>query len=115
MNTSSQNQNKNKREHEITLVFPHLFICSYKGEIMKKCKSEIVLSELCFAKTGKYRFVIREKPNKCCKCWRSDCREYRIVVTVTKDAHGNLVADVSYPDGFPEFVNCFCPPRCCWW
>ena len=66
-----------------------------------------------FNKAGVYCFKIRERPLKC-SCWRTDCRVFRVVITVTEDCCGNLKAEVCYPDGEPCFVNRFCCKcRCC--
>jgi len=55
---------------------------------------------------GVYEYTLRElTPSG--DGWTTDGRTIRVVVTVVDDGHGNLVATVSYPDGFPSFVNTY--------
>ena len=65
--------------------------------------------ELCFTEAGIYSYTIRETtPSN--KFWQTDRREFRVIITIEKDANGNLVSFVDYPDGYPEFVNKYSPP-----
>ena len=74
----------------------------------------INFSELTFTSPGKYLYTIKElTPSS--EVWESDSRIYRVVVTVSEDEDGKLVASLDYPDGLPEFVNKYrhCPiPPC---
>jgi pilin isopeptide linkage protein len=64
-----------------------------------------------FKTPGVYSYTMRElTPTD--RNWETDSRTYRIVVTVTDNGKGSLVASLDYPDGFPKFVNKYnhCPP-----
>lgn len=74
---------------------------------MKCYKSIVEFPELCFTKPGKYNFTIRET-SESDDYWLIDLREYRVIITVT-EKDGILTADAEYPDGNPEFTNCYCP------
>jgi hypothetical protein len=39
--------------------------------------------------------------------WTTDPAIIRVVVNVIDDGNGNLVATISYPDGFPSFTNTY--------
>ena len=60
--------------------------------------------ELTFTSPGVYLYTIKELTPSGDR-WKTDRRVYRVVVTVTKDECGDLVAKLDYPDGFPKFVN----------
>ncbi|MCL2355481.1 MAG: hypothetical protein FWC68_06480 [Oscillospiraceae bacterium] len=79
-----------------------------------KCKchrGNVKFPELCYTEPGVHTYVIRETTSSN-KYWKTDCREYRAIVTVTMDSNGKLIADVNYPDGFPEFINEYKDPKC---
>ena len=60
--------------------------------------------ELVFTSAGVYEYTLQElTPSG--GGWTVDDGIIRVVVTVVDDGHGNLVATVSYPDGFPSFEN----------
>jgi len=69
---------------------------------------DITFPELTFNHPGVYTYTIQESRNFC-ECWVLDHRCYSAVVTVRKCQQGRLIATVSYPDGFPVFVNRYCP------
>ena len=65
---------------------------------------------LTFTSPGEYLYTIKElTPSS--EVWEVDNRIYRVIITVTKDETGGLVASLDYPDGLPEFVNKYrhCP------
>jgi pilin isopeptide linkage protein len=76
---------------------------------MKHYKGAVEFPAIRFTESGRYVFTIREisEPDD---YWFTDFNEYRAVVTVT-EKNGSLTAAIEYPDGKPEFVNCYCPPR----
>ena len=74
--------------------------------------NKITFPKLKFDKPGVYRYTIRElTPSD--RNWRTDKRVYRVVVTVKYGEDGKLVVSLSYPNGFPRFVNRYCKPKCC--
>jgi len=85
-------------------------------KFMKHAKCKVLFPELCFTKVGKYYYTMREiTPSG--KGWQTDPKEYRVVISVTQKKDGKMEASVDYPDGFPVFENCYCPPppccKCC--
>jgi uncharacterized repeat protein (TIGR01451 family)/pilin isopeptide linkage protein len=62
--------------------------------------------DLTFDAPGVYEFTLRElTPSG--GGWITDDRVIRLVVTVVDDGHGNLIATIEYPDGFPSFTNTY--------
>ena len=74
-----------------------------------KCHKNINFPALTFTSPGIYTYTIKELTPSDDK-WETDNRVYRVVVTVTKDECDRLTASLSYPDGFPKFVNIRCKP-----
>jgi pilin isopeptide linkage protein len=79
---------------------------------MKCYKGIVEFPEICFTEPGKYNYTIRET-TQTNQRWVTDDRIYRAIITVTENKNGSLTAVVEYPDGFPAFVNRYCPPVCC--
>lgn len=70
------------------------------------CNDPMEFPELTFVAPGDYKYVIKElTPSG--NGWEVDTHEYVVIIHVTTDAAGNLVADAEYPQGFPVFVNIF--------
>ena len=62
--------------------------------------------ELTFTEPGTFEFTLRElTPSG--GGWTTDHRTFKVVVTVVPDGLGHLIATVTYPDGFPTFVDTF--------
>jgi len=62
--------------------------------------------DLTFDEPGIYEYTLRElTPSG--DGWTTDDRVIRLIVSVVDDGHGNLVATIEYPDGFPSFVNTY--------
>ena len=62
--------------------------------------------ELVFTAAGVYEYTLQElTPSG--GGWIKDDSIIRVIVTVIDDGHGNLLATVNYPDGFPSFVNTY--------
>ena len=65
-----------------------------------------------FTAPGVYSYTIKElTPSN--RQWETDSRVYRVIITITDNGEGLLVASLDYPDGFPTFVNrskCDPPP-----
>ncbi|MCL2499664.1 MAG: hypothetical protein FWE90_04915 [Defluviitaleaceae bacterium] len=62
--------------------------------------------DLTFDKPGVYEYTLKElTPSG--DGWTTDDRVIKVIVTVTDDGHGNLIATVEYPDGFPTFTNIY--------
>ena len=80
-------------------------------------RGKIEFPTLSFTKPGVYRYTIRELTPSSDR-WKSDSREFTVVVTVVLNEQGELVATVDYSNGFPKFVNrriekpCCCDCRC---
>jgi len=73
-----------------------------------KCQN-INFPALTFTSPGIYSYIIKElTPSDA--IWKTDDSVYRAVVTVMDNGDGTLEARVDYPDGFPKFVNIYCPP-----
>jgi pilin isopeptide linkage protein len=72
----------------------------------------IVFPEFTFTEPRVFNYTMRELNAPSC-CWVIDTREYPVIVTVTADGAGQLAANIDYPNGFPVFVNRFCPTQCC--
>jgi len=70
----------------------------------------IKFDELIFTKPGIYNFTIKELTQSGYG-WAVDDNVYRVIITVTDNEQGNLVATAEYPDGTPLFTNVFsCVP-----
>jgi len=68
--------------------------------------SLIEFPELTFDAPGEYEFTIKElTPSG--GGWTTDGKEVTVIVTVTDDGYGNLIATVEYKGGFPEFTNVY--------
>ena len=65
--------------------------------------------ELTFTSPGIYSYTIKELTPSDDR-WETDDRVFRVVVTVTDNGDGTLVASLDYPDGFPKFINKYCGP-----
>ena len=66
----------------------------------------IEFGELSFTSPGVYEYFIKEISTSG-GGWIIDPKEYLVIINVTDDGYGNLVATASYPDGFPVFINTF--------
>jgi len=67
---------------------------------------EFQFPDLTFDEAGVYHYTLRElTPSG--DGWETDDRVIRLIVTVVDDGHGNLVATIEYPDGFPSFTNTY--------
>jgi len=58
---------------------------------------------------GVYSYTIKELTPSDEK-WKTDSRVYRVVVKVTDNEDGTLMARINYPDGIPKFDNTYMPP-----
>ena len=60
--------------------------------------------ELSFTHPGVFEYTLRElTPSG--GGWTTDDSEIKVIVSVVSDGHGNLVATISYPEGFPSFTD----------
>ena len=60
--------------------------------------------ELTFTEPGDYKYIVKEiTPTN--DEWEIDKTEFPVIIHVTDDGEGNLVAKPEYPNGIPEFVN----------
>ena len=67
---------------------------------------EIQFPALTYEEPGVYKYTLKElTPSG--DGWTTDPRTIEVIVTVVDDGHGNLVATVEYPDGFPSFTNTY--------
>ena len=70
------------------------------------CKGPFKFPELVFKTPGIYEYTLEElTPSG--DGWDTDDKIVNVIVTVVDDGHGNLVATVSYPDGYPSFTNIY--------
>ena len=83
---------------ESTPVFKNMYQCETCGLVE--------FPELTFNQPGTYEYTLREETPSG-DGWTTDGRLIRVVVTVVPDGHGNLVATIDYPEGFPTFVNTY--------
>ena len=68
--------------------------------------ANIIFPELKFNKAGTYTYTVKEL-TPATRDWLIDRRDYRVVIHVTDNGKGALLADVDYPDGCIEFCNIF--------
>ena len=77
-------------------------------DYLGKCRDieagEVHFPPLVFTHPGQYHFTVREL-TKSDEQWKTDARVYPVVVIVTRDETGQLIATVHYPQGRPKFVN----------
>lgn len=65
-----------------------------------------VFSQINYSAPGVYNYTVCEtSPSG--NGWTTDGRCYPVIVTVTDDSEGNLIALTSYPEGQPTFVNTY--------
>jgi pilin isopeptide linkage protein len=84
------------------------FVNNYQGE---QC-GLIEFPCINFDAPGIYEFTLRElTPSG--GGWTTDDSEIPVIVEVVEDEHGNLIATISYPDGFPTFTNTYTPTTVC--
>jgi len=62
--------------------------------------------DLTFDEPGTYEYTLRELTESG-DGWTTDDKVIKVIVTVIDDGHGNFVATVEYPDGFPSFTNVY--------
>jgi len=62
--------------------------------------------ELTFTVPGVYEYTLREKTPSG-GGWTTDDSIIKVIVNVVDDGHGNLIATICYPDGFPTFTNIY--------
>jgi len=62
--------------------------------------------DLTYSEPGIYKYAIKElTPSG--DGWTTDDRVIRLIASVVDDGHGNLIATLKYPDGFPSFTNVY--------
>ena len=64
----------------------------------------VYFTAMTFTRPGEYVYIIREDTPSG-NGWTADKRMYPMHVRVADDGMGRLSAMVSYPGGYPEFVN----------
>ncbi|MDR2505980.1 MAG: hypothetical protein LBD16_07740 [Oscillospiraceae bacterium] len=62
--------------------------------------------ELTFSAPGVYTYKIKELTESDAN-WTKDDSEFPVVITVTDDGNGNMLAAVDYPGGYPIFTNTY--------
>ncbi|MDR3051764.1 MAG: hypothetical protein LBU67_08595 [Oscillospiraceae bacterium] len=72
---------------------------------------QVTFPPLTFAQPGVYTYTIRELGQPPCCGWEMDTSIYPVSIAVTDNGSGQLTAQVSYPGGYPAFINRYCPPR----
>lgn len=61
---------------------------------------------------GHFCYTMREIPGDDC-CWQYDRRSFKVCIDVVIVGKGEYEGKVCYPDGIPEFVNCYTCRRAC--
>jgi len=79
-----------------------IFINTYQSA----AQGLIKFPELTMSAPGTYEYTIKEL-TLASNGWNADNSVIRVIVSVVDDGHGNLVALVNYPDGFPIFTNAY--------
>jgi len=94
-----------KGELHATLTYPNgvpVFINKHQSATC----GEFKFPDLTFNKPGIYEYTLKELTTSG-GGWTTDDRIIRVIITVTDDGFGHLVATVEYPDGFPSFTNIY--------
>lgn len=71
---------------------------------------QVVFDEITYDKAGTYKYTVSEVNDKQDRI-RYDDKKYSVEVKVTDNGKGSYVAEVSYPDGAPSFVNTYEKPE----
>jgi pilin isopeptide linkage protein len=69
---------------------------------------DVTFPAITFDMPGVFTFIVRETDFP--EGWTPDLRVFPVIVTVTDNGAGQLVASISFPDGFPSFTNTFEQP-----
>lgn len=70
---------------------------------------QVVFDEITYDKAGTYKYTVSEVNDKQDGIIYDD-KKYSVEVKVTDNGKGSYVAEVSYPDGAPSFVNAYEKP-----
>lgn len=70
---------------------------------------QVVFDEITYDKAGTYKYTVSEVNDKQDGIIYDD-KKYSVEVKVTDNGKGSYVAEVSYPDGAPAFVNAYKKP-----
>ncbi|MCL1802042.1 MAG: hypothetical protein FWG30_00145 [Eubacteriaceae bacterium] len=65
-----------------------------------------IFAELTFTKPGRYEYLVKPVKIKD-RRWASSREAYPIIIDVVDAGLGYLAATISYPDGYPAFINTF--------
>jgi pilin isopeptide linkage protein len=79
-----------------------VFVNTKRGEAC----GMFVFDDMTFDAPGTYEFTLKEETPSG-DGWETDDSEFRVIVDVINDGHGNLIATMSFPDGFPSFTNIY--------
>ena len=71
---------------------------------------QVVFDEITYDKAGTYKYTVSEVNDKQDGIIYDD-KKYSVEVKVTDNGKGSYVAEVSYPDGAPSFVNAYEKPE----
>lgn len=71
---------------------------------------QVVFDEITYDKAGTYKYTVSEVNDKQDGIIYDD-KKYSVEVKVTDNGKGSYVAEVSYPDGAPSFVNTYEKPE----
>lgn len=71
---------------------------------------QVVFDEITYDKAGTYKYTVSEVNDKQDRILYDD-KKYSVEVKVTDNGKGSYVAEVSYPDGAPSFVNTYEKPE----
>jgi pilin isopeptide linkage protein len=82
--------------------------CHEVAQATNDACGNITFPALTLNQPGVYNFTIRELTPSGCG-WVTDKRVFAVTVTVTDSGNGKLTANLSYPNGYPHFIN----RRCC--
>lgn len=70
---------------------------------------QVVFDEITYDKAGTYKYTVSEVNDKQDRILYDD-KKYSVEVKVADNGKGSYVAEVSYPDGAPSFVNTYEKP-----
>ena len=78
----------------------------FSNEYIESTYGKIEFADLTFSAPGRYEYFMREETPSG-GGWTIDDKLVRVIVIVEDDEHGNLIATVEYPDGYPCFTNTY--------
>ena len=98
-----------EKDELIAYVFYPEGMPGFKSVCEEKNSGLIEFPEIIFDEVGVYEYTLRELTPSDCD-WDTDPSIKKVIITVTDDGYGNLIATTEYSDEqFPEFINVYKP------